>query len=233
MNSYRANAVVVGILFLFAITTLFIGQAFYNPLFDSLDYLEIVYQNRTTIIIGILIEFLGVLGLAFIPVLLFPVLKPHAEILARSYISIRLLEVVLLGIAQICKLMLINVSQDYLSSGGTDAAYFQDTGSLIKSALFWNDSGGIIYLLVFVTGMFMLYPALYKSRLVPRWLSIWGLVAAVGMFLAVIVATFEILPIAVALMLMMLTPLQEVTMSIWLIIKGFDPSRIISSSTVA
>jgi hypothetical protein len=142
-----------------------------------------------------------------------------------------LLEVVLLGIAQICKLLLINVSQGYLSSGG-DTMYFENVSNLIKSALFWNDSGGIIYLLVFVTGMFMLYPAFYKSRLIPRWLSIWGMVAAVGMFLAAIIATFEILPIAVALTFMMLTPLQEVTMSIWLIAKGFD-SSIVSSSTTA
>ena len=94
MNTYRTNAVVVGILFLFAIVTLFIGQGFYNPLFDSPDYLDTVYPNRTMVAIGILIEFLGILGLAFIPILLFPILKPHAEILARSYVSIRLLEVV-------------------------------------------------------------------------------------------------------------------------------------------
>ena len=120
-----------------------------------------------------------------------------------------------------------------MSGGGANASYFQNIGNAIKSALYWNDSGGIIYLLVFVTGMLMLYPALYKSRLVPRWLAIWGLVAAVGMFLAAIIATFEILPIAVALTFMMITPLQEVTMSIWLIAKGFDPSRIAPSSTMA
>jgi hypothetical protein len=230
MDKNRKTAVIVGALFINAIVTLFLGQAFYNPILSAPDYLEIAYPNRIIVVIGILIEFVGYLGLVLIPVFLFPILKKHNEVLALGYVSFRLFEAVLLSVAQICKLLLINLSQDYLNKGGADASYLQNIGNSIKSALFWNDSGGLIYLVVFVIGASILYSALYKSNLIPRWLSVWGLIGAVAMLAASIVATFEILPVTFALLLMMPIPLQELTMSIWLIVKGFNPTAIASES---
>jgi hypothetical protein len=228
MKTHRKTAIIVGVLFIFAIATLFVGQAFYNPILSSPDYLDIAYPNRVIVIIGILIEFIGILGLVLIPVFLFPILSKHNEVLARGYISFRLFEAVLLSVAQICKLLLINLSQDYLNNGGADVSYFQSIGNAIKSALYWNDSGGLIYLVVFVIGALILYSALYKSKLIPRWLSIWGLIAAAAILAASVIATFDIFPVLFAVLLMMPIPLQEITMSIWLIVKGFDPSAIAS-----
>jgi len=230
MKTHRKTAIVVGVLFTFAIATLFIGQAFYNPVLSSPDYLDIAYPNRVIVTIGILIEFIGILGLVLIPVLLFPILKKHNEVLALGYVSFRLFEAVLLSVAQICKLLLINLSQDYLNKGGADASYFQNIGNSIESALYWNDSGGLIYLVVFVIGALILYSALYKSKLIPRWLSIWGLIGAVAMLAASVIATFDIFPVSFAILLMIPIPLQELTMSFWLIGKGFSPSAIASVS---
>jgi hypothetical protein len=230
MDSSRKTGIIVGVLFILAIVTLFIGQALYNPILSSPDYLDIAYPNRVIVIIGVLIEFIGFLGLVLIPVFLFPILKKYNEVLALGYVSFRLFEVVLLSVAQICKLLLINLSQDYLSKGGADASYFQNMGNSIKSVLYWNDSGGLIYLVVFVIGALILYSALYKSKLIPRWLSIWGLIGAVAILTASVVATFDIFPVLFAILLMIPIPLQELTMSIWLIIKGFNPSVIASVS---
>ncbi len=228
MKTHRKTAIVVGVLFILAIATLFVGQAFYTPFIGSPDYLDIVYPNRAIVMIGILIEFIGILGLVLIPVFLFPILRRHNEVLALGYVSFRLFEAVLLSVAQVCKLLLINLSQGYLDRGGADASYFQNMGNSIESALYWNDSGGLIYLVVFVIGALILYSALYKSRLVPRWLSVWGLIGAVAMLTASIVATFDILPVVFAVLLMIPIPLQELTMSIWFIVKGFSPSAIAS-----
>lgn len=222
MNSPRKSAAIVGALFIFAIVTLFVGQALYNPIISSTDYLETVYPNKTIITAGIVIEFLGIVGLAFIPTLLFPYLKDHNQTLARGYISIRLFEVVLLSIAQLCKLILIDLSRVYLNANGADSSFFINTGELIKSLLFWNDSGGFVYLIVFVIGMVVIYSAFYQSKLIPRWLSIWGLAAAAAMLLSAIIGTFEILPVTYAVILMLPVPLQEITMSIWLIAKGYN-----------
>ena len=230
MNSNKKTAIIVGVLFIFAIVALFIGQAFYNPILSSPDYLDIAYPNRVIVMIGILIEFIGFLGLVLIPVFLFPILKKHNEVLALGYVSFRLFEAVLLSLAQIYKLSLVNLSQDYLSKGGVDASYLQNIGNSIQSVIYWVDHAGLIYLLVFGIGALILYSALYKSKLIPRWLSIWGLIGAVAMLTASVIATFDIFPVLFAILLMIPIPLQELTMSIWLIVKGFNPSAIASGS---
>jgi hypothetical protein len=122
MNSNRKTAIIVGVLFIFALVAFMIGKAIYEPILSSPDYLDIVYPNRVTVIIGILLEFISALSVVLIPVLLFPILKKQYEVLAMGYVSFRLFEAVLLSVAQIYKLSLVNLSQDYLNKGGVDAS---------------------------------------------------------------------------------------------------------------
>jgi len=224
----RKTARIVGVLFIIATVFLFLGQAFYNPIIGSPDYLDIAYPNRIRVITGILIEFTGYLGLVFIPVLLYPILKKHNEVLALAYICFRLFEVVLLSVAQITKLSLIGLSQNYLNNGGGDTSYFHNMGNSIQSVLYWVDSGGMIYIIVFVIGALVLYYELYKTKLVPRWLSIWGLFSAVALVTASLMFTLDIFAAELSLLLMIPLAVQEQIMALWLIIKGFNSSAIAS-----
>ena len=230
MNSDKKTAIIVGVLFVIATVFLFIGQAFYNPIISSPDYLDIAYPKRTIVLTGVLIEIVGYLGLVFIPVLLYPILKKHNEVLALAYICFRLFEAVLLSVAQITKLSLIGLSQDYLNNGGVDTSYFHNMGNSIQSVLYWVDSGGLIYIIVFVIGALVLYYELYKTKLIPRWLSIWGLFSAVALVTASLMFTFDIFAAELSLLLMIPLAVQEQIMAIWLIIKGFNTSAINSSS---
>ena len=229
MKTHRKSAIIVGVLFIFALVAFMIGKAIYEPILTSPDYLDIVYPNRVTVIFGILLEFISALLVVLIPILLFPILKKQYEVLALGYISFRLFEAVLLSIAQIYKLSLVSLSQTYLNTGGVDASYFQNTGNSIKSVLYWVDHGGLIYLIVFVIGTLILNSAFYKSKLIPRWLSIWGLIAAVAILAASVMATFDIF-LGLAMLLVIPIGLQEQALAIWLIVKGFNPSAISTES---
>ena len=226
----RKTARIVGVLFIIATVFLFIGASFYEPILSSPDYLDIAYPNKISVITGILIELTGYLGLVFIPVLLYPILKKHNEVLALAYTCIRLFEAVLLSGAQITKLSLISLSQDYLNNGGVDTSYFHNMGNSIQSVLFWVDSDGLIYIIVFVIGALVLYYELYKTKLIPRWLSIWGLFSAVALVTASLMFTLDIFAAELALLLMIPLAVQEQIMAIWLIFKGFNPSAINSPS---
>jgi hypothetical protein len=136
---------------------------------------------------------------------------------------------VLLSLAQIYKLSLVNLSQDYLSKGGVDASYLQNIGNSIQSVIYWVDHAGLIYLVVFGIGALILYYALYKSKLIPRWLSIWGLIGAVAIIAASVMATFDIF-LVLAMVLVIPIAFQEQAMAIWLIVKGFNSSAIDSGS---
>jgi len=229
MNSNRKTAITVGVLFIMALVLFLIGKAFYEPILSSSDYLDNAYPNRVIVIIGILLEFISALAVVLIPVLLFPILKKHNEVLALGYVSFRLFEAVLLSVAQIFKLSLVNLSQEYLNKGGVDASYFKNIGNSIQSVIYWVDHDGLIYLFVFGIGALILYSALYKSKLIPRWLSIWGVISAVAILIASVMATFGI-SLVFAMLLVIPIAFQEQAMAIWLIVKGFNPSVIASES---
>ena len=229
MNTYRKAAIIVGVLFIIATAFLFIGEAFYKPILSSPDYLELAYANRTTVIIGILLEFICVLAMPLIPVFAFPVLKKHNEALALGYVVFRLLEaVVLISVAEINKLSLIGVSQEYLNGGQVDAAYFQSIGSAIQAENYWGDTTGLIYNLVFIIGALMLYSVLYQSKLVPRWISVWGLIAAFTLLIGAMLSVFTNISPTITLLVISPIAVQEMVMAGWLIVKGFNPSAIAS-----
>jgi len=225
--STSRTAKYVGFFFMLATVTLFIGQAFYSPILGSPDYLEVTYPNRITVMTGILVEFVGVLGLIFIPILLHPFLKKYNQVLAWGYVSLRLFEVVLLTFAQLTKLSIIGLSQNYIAGNG-DVSYFQNMGDMIQAVLYWADSGGLLYIIVFVLGATMLNIGLIKTRLIPRWLSTLGLVCAQVLLFASLLFYFEVLAAETAVILMIPLALQEQVMAVWLIVKGFnlDPALI-------
>jgi len=230
MKPHKKTAIVVGVLFIFALVSFLIGQALYDPILSSPDYLDNAYPNRVIVIIGILLEYISALSVVLIPVFLFPILKRHNEVLALGYVGFRLIEAVLLSIAQFYKLSLVNLSQTYLTKGGVEASYFQNIGGSIQSAIYWVDHSGLIYLIAFVIGTLILNLAFYKSKLIPRWLSIWGLLSAVAILTASVMVTFDLF-LGLAMILIMPIAFQEQVMAIWLIVKGFNPSAIASEST--
>jgi hypothetical protein len=226
-NTHRKTAISVGVLFIIATGFLFVGGAVYSPILSSPDYLELAYPNRITVIVGILLEFAIVPAIVLIPVVFFPVLRRHNEVLALGYVAFRLFEAVLLSVAMINKLALINVSQDYLNRGGTDTAYFQYIGSAIQSENYWGYAGGLIYNVVFIIGALILYAALYQSKLVPRLIPVLGFVAAAALLGGSLLATFT--DISPATTILLVTPIaaQEMILAVWLIVKGFNSSATV------
>jgi hypothetical protein len=227
MNNSRKTAIIVGVLFIIATLFLFVGQAFYQPVLLSPDYLETAYPNRLIATLGILLEFACVLAIPLIPVFLFPILRKYNEALALGYFGFRFLEAGLFVLIQISKLSLISVSQGYLNDGGTNAAYFQNAGSSIQS---WNFWGFLFYNLFFTVGALMLYSTLYQSKLVPRWISAWGLIAAALLLVGIVVEMLELLsgfpPGVKELIYAAPIAVNEMVLAVWLIVKGFNPAAL-------
>ena len=220
-DTYKQNAVIVGILFIIATAFLFVGGAFYGPVLDTPDFLEVAYPNRTSATIGMLIEFSCILAIPLIPVFAFPVLRKHSETLALGYVVFRLFEAVLFVLVDITKLSLIKVSELHLAADSSNAAAIANIGATIQG---WNEWGWVFYVLIFAFGALIFYTALFRYQLLPRWISIWGLIAAVLLMASAIMAMFEIdLPDAVFGLLVVPIAVQETVMALWLIIKGFNP----------
>ena len=227
MGLHRKTAIIVGVLFIIATAFLFIGEAVYSPILSSPDYLDSVYPNRIIVIIGMLLEFAIVLAMPLIAVFMFPILKKHYEALAIGYVGFRFFEAVLFVVIESNKLSLINVSRDYLNRGGIDVYYFQNMGSSIQSVNQWIFS---MYVLVFGVGALIFYSALYKSKLVPRFISVWGLIAAAYLLIGSVLIMVEVLAgipeLGVELIFTMPIAVNEMVLAIWLIVKGFNPKAV-------
>ena len=229
MNKNRKTAIIVGVLFIIATVSLF-AESFYKPILSSPDYLDIIYPNKIIVIIGILLESIMIPAMFLIPIFLFPILKKHNKVLALGYIGFRSLEAVLISIAEINKLSLVNLSRDYLNKGGLDVLYFQNIGSKILSKLYWVNTDGLIYVPIFAIGALILYSALYKSKLIPRFISAWGFIAAITILIGSMLSAFTDISPVITILLIAPIALQEMVFAVWLIVKGFNPSAIASGS---
>lgn len=215
----RTTAIVVGVLFIIATALLFVGQAIYEPVLEGDDVLTTAFPERSAAVAGLLVEFVCVMAILLIPVFLFPVLKRQNEALALGYTGFRFLEVVLFLALEANLLSLVWVSESYLDSG---SAAFDGILASIRAE---NDALFFVYVIVFTLGALVLYSVLYQSRLIPRWLSVWGLAGAAFLLIGVVLMLLDVVagtafdseviwapPIAV----------QEMVMALWLIFKGFD-----------
>lgn len=78
----------------------------------------------------------------------------------------------------------------------------------------------------------MYYYIFYQSRLIPRWLSGWGLLAITLHLAEVILTIFALVKPLSTIQVVMNLPIffQEMTLAVWLIVKGFNPSAVVSGA---
>ncbi|MHB8107700.1 MAG: DUF4386 domain-containing protein [Candidatus Cryosericum sp.] len=227
MNSNRKTAIIVGVLFIACSVSSLLSGLFLGSL-DAPDYLVNVAANESQVLIGMLVQSIWALTCVGIPVMLFPILKKHSEALALGLFSLRLIEGTFVFLAIVCQLSLLTLSKQFIA-GDLDASYYLASGTLLHAARDWALWVGPS--ITFALSALVLNYALYQSEFVPRWLSGWGLLGAVVIILAEMLAFFgfdrfyQVLAAPIGL--------QEMALAIWLIAKGFNSSAIASESAKA
>jgi hypothetical protein len=231
MNTYRKTAIIVGILYIIGTVAGFLFKmVFTGSIQNDLNLLTQVDANEKQVIIGALFLLIMGLALALVPVMMFPILKKQNEALAVGYVVYRgALETITTVAIVISWLFLTVLSQQY-TAGAPDASYLQTFGSLLLKG---NDTIGTISQVVFPLGALMFYCILYKSKLIPRWISGWGIIAAAWVL---VMTAFDWFGISgswsTTLVDILDFPIffQEMVMAVWLIVKGFNSSAIAALS---
>ena len=88
---------------------------------------------------------------------------------------------------------------------------------------------GLIVPVFFSLGAVLFYYLLYRSRLVPRFISVWGFIAVALVLAWNLLETFGI-SISAGMVFGLPIILNEIILGIWLIVKGFTTSAIASES---
>lgn len=215
------NSIIVGVLFITATAASIIAGLFIAPILDDPDYLNNVSANENRVLIGALLELIAAGAVVGTAVMLFPVFKKYNEGLALGYIGGRGIEGVIIIIGAIGALLLLTLSREY-AAGASDTSYFQASGTLLKAVRDWTLLLGPM--IVFSLNNLILNYMFYQSRLVPQWLSIWGLIGAPLILAAALLVMFgrttQTSPIVILLALPV--ALFEMVLAVWLIVKGFN-----------
>jgi hypothetical protein len=230
MNSSRKIAIIAGVLFIIATVASVLGTLFSKPILDAPDYLIDISANGNQVTIGALLAFIAALASASIAISLYPILRKYNEGLALGAVGFRLIEAVF-NIARVMGLLLLlTLSQEFVKAGALDSSYFQTSGVLIVAGRDWM--GNVGSLLPFCLGALMYYYIFYQTRLIPRWLSGWGLVGAALCMVAGMLVMFRVIGPMSTTQIVLAVPigLQEMVLAVWLIVKGFNPSVIASGS---
>jgi hypothetical protein len=114
------------------------------------------------------------------------------------------------------------LSEEFVRAGAPESSSFQVLGTLLLAERYWAFQ---MVTFALVLGALMFYYMLYQSRLIPRFISVWGLIGALAVLATAMLDTFGISPGSLEF-LGVLMLLNELFLGVWLIVKGFNPSAI-------
>ncbi|MGA9598097.1 MAG: DUF4386 domain-containing protein [Acidimicrobiia bacterium] len=228
-GDYRRSAIWVGILYIIATVAPVVSFGAWGTLTGGRGILTNAAGHESQVITFVLLNLAMAIAVAGVAFMMYPVLRRITETtveegLAHWYVGTRVTEGALSIVALIAVLAFLPLSRDFITAGTPAASYFQTGGAALQSTV---DLAFALAGTVVAVGAAMLYYLLYQSKLVPRWLSGWGLVAA-PLF---VVASLSLLwtgdPNS-TLSTVFYAPMgvQEMVLAVLLIARGFDPTPL-------
>jgi hypothetical protein len=224
---YRKTAAIVGALFIIATVTSLATAPLLVPALEGPDYILKLPGIENNVVIIAMLETILAISVLGIGALMFPILRRHAEGLGAAYAGIRLVEAIFIVVGTVCLLGMLSMGQDY-AAGSLDKAGSQSMGALLMSLREFSILFGTLIFLS-LGGLALNY-VLYRSWLVPRWLSAWGLVGDVGILIYGAMGLFgtDTSSFDVTTLLALPIAVQEMVFASWLIINGFDKPKTTS-----
>jgi len=194
MNSNKIAARSFGIAFLIGYISYGLGFGLLNSVINSPGGLATIYANKNQVIFeaAIMMAVFATINIG-LGIIMTPVLKPYNKTLTYGYLSAAIASTVMLIVGAIFLLLLVPLSEEFFS---------YQIGMVI-----WG-LGGLLFCFL-----------LYLSKLVPRWMSVWGFI---GYIIFISGAFFALFGISIDVILDIPGGLFEIFLSFWLIFKGFN-----------
>ena len=217
MSADRKAAAWIGVLYITGTVGLVLSVIVTGPVFAGPAYLAQVAAQPNQVVIGALLVLLAGFSLAMVPVVFWPIGKRYNATLALGYVVFRGAQEMVMYLATALGWLLL-----IALSGESDAAPLAGLVRTIETVA-WDQ----LLAIPFVLGPLMFYVLLYQSRLVPRWLSTWGLVGAA---LYIVPALGSMFGLSLGVLMAPLA-VQEMVMAVWLIAKGFNPRAVVAETS--
>lgn len=215
-----SSAVITGVLL---IAGMVVGIFSVVPVIDEANYIVNAFTYKNQVLIGAFFQLLMIVAYVGIPILMYPILSKHNKGLALGSVAFGIIAGVFIIIGVFILLLLLTLSHEFTKVGAMDISYFQSLGELLQSGR--DLVNHVATTLAFALAMLLFNCIFYQTKLVPRWLSVWGIIGSTLSILASLLfmiyfigldATYMILNIPIAF--------QQLVLAIWLIVKGFNPT---------
>jgi hypothetical protein len=224
MREHKAAATTAGLLYITGTVAGVLSKVVGAPVRDARDPLAAATAHSGAVVTsGLLVLVMG-LSLAFVPVVLFPVLRRIDEVLAIGYLIVRgAVETACYLVIAIGWLMLAPVGEVMSAGPGTASPAGLRLGSLMIDS---DATGAVVQTLVFCLGAVIFYVLLYRSRIVPRWIALWGLVGIPFYAAADVLAVYGVIGVDSTAQSLLFAPIfvQEMVLAAWMIARGFRPT---------
>lgn len=222
-ESSRVNAVVAGVLLIVATVASLISGRFLAPVTDSSSLGDAAAQQGQ-VATGVLLVFIAALAAPGIAVALYPVLRRFGEGLSLGAVAFRVMEGVFYALGVMVLLSLSTLSGAFVDAGSPPDQHFTTLSQTMLAQYHWLVDVGLLF--AFSLGGLLYYLVFYRSRLIPRWLSAWGIGGVMLLMIAAVLLIFGVITPLSPGQIVLAAPIgvQEMVLAVWLIVKGFDRS---------
>ena len=229
MNAMSPQALArwTGVLFLITyITSIPAFFVFYAPVLKDPGYITGPGPD-TSVLFGAFLEVILIIANIGTTLTLFPVLKRQNEVLALGYVTARVVESAFIAVGTLSLLTVVTLRQ---GAAGADAASLTVVGQALVAIHGWTFRLGPNFVVGVGNGLMLGY-LMYRSGLVPRPMAMLGLIAGALLCASGIAMLFGVLELGSAAHTLAAMPefLWELSLGIYLTVKGFRPSPILSS----
>lgn len=231
MNTYRKNAVMAGALYFLGTVFGVLGGIVGGKVLGSLisgnpiigvDMLGLAAAESAKISAGAFFTFMMGISLMAMTLFLYPVFKKDSEELALGLVLFRgALEGTSYFVTVLGMLTMVAIGGEYISAG-TGSTALQSMSNILYQFMSLKTPFGT---LAFLIGATCLYISFFRTRLIPRWLTIWGLIGVIP-YLANAILYLLHVDSGFGMFLEVPLAIQELVMGAWLIIKGFDHGAV-------
>ena len=204
---------IAGLLFLVALIPYVIAQmAILENMLYAQDYVSELNGGRTKVGIALILTYISLTAMLGFSILIFPILRKYGNELAVGYVGLRFIEFGILFLGTIKLMTLVSLSQSDLGAGPL----------ILESILREWKWIGFLYMFPFALHNFVFYHLLLKSALIPKSLSIAGIIAT-ALILVNILLTLLDLSYG-GFFLFAPIGFVELGLGTWLLLFGFNDS---------
>ena len=231
MDSNKKAANIVGILLILATVTAVAGVLLYDPILNGPDYMINGTEHANQVVLGALMELILVVSAVGTATAMFPILRKYNETIALWHICFRFLEAMIITVGVISVLSLLTLSREFVAAGAPDTASFQTSGVVLNAIHDWTFLLGPNFMLGINTLMYSFI--FYKIKVVPRFISILGMIGATLIFTCALFVMFGVFTQLSVWGAILAIPIAafEMILAVWLIVKGFNRSALASLYT--